>query len=327
MRRSMMVGVVGVGILLATFVLGCATPADESTGTSDQMIEVAESEAQDNSYVVPDVVYGHKDGMALTFDVFKPMSDVNGAGVLYIESGGWRSRWRPIEESRSRFELLLDNGFTIFVVRHGSAPRYDASEAHGDVKRAVRFVRRHAQRFDVDPERLGVHGGSAGGHLSLMLGLASDMGDPTAEDEVLQGSSQVAAVVAYYPPVDLRPQDNQAGDFPPATTDSFFYADGLAVPRAVDRWSALDLDATVAASISPITHVSSDDPPTMLVHGDADVIVDLNASQIIHAALQANNVETELVVIEGGAHVWPNPENRARAMEALVGWFNTHLTN
>ena len=99
------------------------------------------------------------------------------------------------------------------------------------------------------------------------------------------------------------------------------------MPRAVERWSAVDLDASVAESISPITHVSSDDPPTMLVHGDADVIVDLNASQIMHAALEANNVETELVVIEGGAHVWPNPENKARAMEALVGWFNTHLTN
>ena len=66
MRRSM---VVGVGILSATLALGCATPADESMGTSDQMIDVAESEAQDNSHVVPDVVYGHKDGMALTFKV------------------------------------------------------------------------------------------------------------------------------------------------------------------------------------------------------------------------------------------------------------------
>ena len=281
--------------------------------------------AQTSDSVSPDVVYGHKDGMALTFDVFKPASTANGAGVLYIESGGWRSRWRPLEQSRSRFDKLLSNGFTVFVVRHGSAPRFNAHEAYGDVQRAVRFVRMHAQTYGVNPDRLGVHGGSAGGHLSLMLGLASDTGDPSAEDEVLRGSSQVAAVVAYYPPVDLRPQSQSHGEFPPATTDSFFYSNGLAVPRAVERWSALDLEETVAASISPILHVSSDDPPTMLVHGDADTIVDLNASQMMHGALMKSNVETELVVIEGGAHVFPDAENKARAMDALVGWFEKHL--
>ena len=131
--------------------------------------------AQSGGSIGPDVVYGHKDGMALTFDVFKPASNSNGAGVLYIESGGWRSSWRPTEQSRSRFDQLLSKGFTVFVVRHGSAPRYNAHEAYGDVQRAVRFVRLHAQTYGVDPNRLGVYGGSAGGHLSLMLGLASDL--------------------------------------------------------------------------------------------------------------------------------------------------------
>ena len=282
--------------------------------------------AQSRGSIIPDVVFGHKDGMALTFDVFKPASNSNGAGVLYIESGGWRSRWRPIEQSRSRFDKLLSKGFTVFVVRHGSAPRYNAHEAYGDVQRAVRFVRLHAQTYGVDPDLLGVHGGSAGGHLSLMLGLASDTGDPSAEDEVLRGSSQVAAVVAYYPPVDLRPQSQSHGDFPPVTTESFFYGNGLAVPRAVERWSALDLEETVAASISPIMHVSSDDPPTMLVHGDADTIVDLNASQLIHSALASEGVETDLVVIEGAGHGFRTPEQRTRATDALVGWFEKYLT-
>ena len=207
--------------------------------------------AQSRGSNSPDVVYGHKDGMALTFDVLKPASNSNGAGVLYIESGGWRSSWRPIEQSRSRFDMLLSKGFTVFVVRHGSAPRYNAHEAYGDLQRAVRFVRLHAQTYGVDPDRLGVHGASAGGHLSLMLGLASDTGDPSAEDEVLRGSSQVAAVVAYYPEVDMRPQSQSYGDFPPLTTEAYFYGNGLAVvPRrrvanpccdtvhgALERWA------------------------------------------------------------------------------------------
>ena len=282
--------------------------------------------AQSRGSVIPDVVYGHKDGLALTFDVFKPASNSNGAGVLHIESGGWRSSWRPVEQSRSRFDNLLSKGFTVFVVRHGSAPRYNAHEAYGDVQRAVRFVRLHAQTYGVNPDRLGVHGGSAGGHLSLMLGLASDTGDPSAEDEVLRGSSQVAAVVAYYPPVDLRPQSKSRGDFPPVTTESYFYSNGLDVPRAIERWSALDLEEAVAASISPIMYVSSDDPPTMLVHGDADTIVDLNASQMMHGALMKSRVETDLVVIEGAGHGFRTPEERTRATDALVGWFEKHLT-
>ena len=311
-----------LGTLLTTLTLACGTPSDESASMSTT--EPPTSETLSENLVVPDVVYGHKDGMALTLTVFKPASNGNGAGVLYVESGGWRSRWRPIEASRSRFDLLLSKGFTVFVVRHGSAPRYNAHEAYGDVQRAVRFVRQYAQTHDVDPDRLGVHGGSAGGQLSLMLGLAADSGDPTAEEELLRGSSQVAAVVAYYPPVDLRPQSQSDGDFPPVTTDSLFYANG-AIPSAIERFSAVDLEESVAASISPILHVSSDDPPTMLVHGDADTLVDLNTSQTIHAALQANNVATELIVIDGGKHVFPDPENKAQAMEALVGWFETHL--
>ena len=282
--------------------------------------------AQPRGSIIPDVVYGHKDGMALTFDVFKPASNSNGAGVLYIESGGWRSSWRPIEQSRSRFDTLLSKGFTVFVVRHGSAPRYNAHEAYGDVQRAVRFVRLYAQTYRVDPDRLGVYGGSAGGHLSLMLGLASDTGDPSAEDEVLRGSSQVAAVVAYYPEVDMRPQSQSYGDFPPVTTEAYFYSNGLDAPRAHERWPALDLEETVAASISPIMYVSSDDPPTLLVHGDADTIADLSGSRMMHSALMKSHVETDLVVIEGASHSWQTPEQRARATDALVGWFEKHLT-
>ena len=308
------------GVLLATLAIACGAP---SGPPPEEASEMPMAEVQSGDADVSDVVYGHKDGMALTFDVFKPGSSPNGAGVLYIESGGWRSRWRAQDESKARFDQLLTGGFTVFVVRHGSAPRYNAHEAYGDVQRATRFVRMHADEYGVDPDRLGVHGGSAGGHLSLMLGLASDMGDPSAEDEVLRGSNEVAAVVAYYPPVDLRPLSAPPDDFPPAN-EALFYANGPE-PEAVERFAAIDLEKDVAASISPILHVSSDDPPTMLVHGDADVLVDLNTSQLIVAELEQNGVETELVVIEGGGHVFPEPQNRAKAMDALVRWFETHL--
>jgi len=160
-----------------------------------------------------------------------------------------------------------------------------------------------------------------------MLGLASDPGDPTAEDEVLRVSSQVAAVVAYYPPVDLRTRGTPSGRFPAALPDrSLFFASGVVTPAAADRFVALDFDDALGASVSPILHVSADDPPTLLVHGDADPLVDINNSQLIHEALEHENVSTGLVVIEGAGHGFRAPEHRSKATAALVGWFERHLT-
>ena len=281
--------------------------------------------AQTGGSIVPDVVYGHKDGMALTFDVFTP-AEPNGVGILKMVSGGWVSRWMPPEQARSRYEALLSRGFTVFAVRHGSSPRFKVPEAYADVRRAVRFVRLHAETYGIDPDRLGVYGGSAGGHLSLMVGLASDDGNPTTEDEVLRVSSQVAAVVAYYPPVDLRTRAEPSGRFPATLPDSsLFFASGVVEPAAADRFAALDFEDVLRASVSPILHVSSNDPPTLLVHGDADPLVDINNSQLIHEALASKNVTTDLVIIEGAGHGFRQPEHRARATSALVGWFEKHL--
>ena len=119
--------------------------------------------AQTSGSIVPDVVYGHKDGMALTFDVFTPAEPNGVVGILNMVSGGWVSRWMPPEQARSRYEALLSRGFTVFAVRHGSSPRFKVPEAYADVRRAVRFVRLHAETYGIDRDRLGVYGGSAGG--------------------------------------------------------------------------------------------------------------------------------------------------------------------
>jgi acetyl esterase/lipase len=249
---------------------------------------------------VPDVVYGHKDGMALTYDVLKP-DKPNGVGLLHMVSGGWFSNWYPPDQSRAYLQPYLDRGFTVFAVRHGSAPRYKVPDAVKDVQRAVRHVRLHAKELGIDPDRLGVFGGSAGGHLSLMIGSASDEGDPQAEDEVLRTGNRVAAVVAYFPPVDLRLSTG---------------------PN--DRFPALDFDAKLAETVSPILFATPDDPPTLFVHGDADGLVPLSASKSMHAELEKLEVETNLLVIEGGRHGFRG-ENRDRATKAAADWFEKHL--
>ncbi|HAT16812.1 MAG TPA: alpha/beta hydrolase [Gemmatimonadetes bacterium] len=282
-------------------------------------------QGQNSGSIMPDLVYGHKAGMALTLDVFRPASP-NGASVLNMVSGGWVSRWRDPEQAQAGYQALLDQGFTVFAIRHGSSPRFNVPEAYADVTRAVRYVRLHAPHFGLDAERIGVYGGSAGGHLSLMLGLNSDEGDPNAADEVLRHSSRVAAVVANYPPVDLRPRATPSERFPATIPDqSLFFAGGV-VPGAAERFVAIDVEDEAGASVSPILFVTPDDPPTLLIHGDADALVDFNNSELMQAALMASGVETGLVVIEGAGHGFRTPEDRAQASDALVGWFVEHLS-
>jgi len=250
--------------------------------------------------IVPDVVYGHKHGMALTFDVYKP-KQANGAGILFIVSGGWYSRWRPPAQSIDWFKPMLDKGFTLFAVRHGSSPKYVIPEIIEDVRRSVRFIRLRANDFGVAPDRLGVAGASAGGHLSLMLGTASDKGDPNAKDEVLRGTDRVAAVVAYFPPTDLRAWVNKTPDYP-----------------------ALNFEEEKAADCSPLLHVSEDDPLTLLIHGDKDELVPIDHSEKILAEFKKQKVTTELLVIKDAGHGFKGEDGK-RASDAMVAWFEQHL--
>ena len=260
------------------------------------------AESEIDVEVTPDVVYGHKDGMALTFDVFHPRN-AHGGAVLYMVSGGWVSRWSPPEWLIARsFGGLLEKGLTVMAVRHGSAPRYKVPEAEADVRRALRYVRLHSEELGVDEDRLGVYGGSAGGHLSLMLGLASDDGVMDSSDEIMRAPARVAAVVAYYPPVDLRP-----------------------IVGPSERFPALDFAEDQAASISPILFASSDDPPTLLIHGDADMLVNVQNSEVMFEALQEKRVESELIIIPGGDHGFRLTADRERAQQAMVEWFDRHL--
>src|SRR4051794_5830768 len=150
---------------------------------------------------VEDVIYGRKYGTALTLDVLKPKQGANGAGVVLVVSGGFVSSHESINPAMVR--PLLDRGYTVFAVVHGSQPRYTVPEIVQDMNRAVRFIRHRAGEFGVDPGRIGVTGASAGGHLSLILGTAGGPGDPKAKDPVDRESSRVQAVACFFPPTDL----------------------------------------------------------------------------------------------------------------------------
>jgi acetyl esterase/lipase len=259
--------------------------------------------------VTEDVVYGHKDGMALTFDVIEPAKP-NGAGILWLQSGGWYSNWIDAKFWPAACKPYLDKGYTMFIVRHGSAPKYAVPDAIADVRRAVRVIRLKAKRFGVDPERLGVFGGSAGGHLSLMLGTTGDDGDPNAKDEVLKQSSRVAAVVALYPPTDLRGWTTN----PPAEIKKHA---GLKPP--------LTFDAKLEPACSPIVKVTGKSAPTLLIHGDKDVLVPIEHSTNIVPVMEKAKVPCKLLTIEGAGHGFSPKQTKDVVLPAMLDWFDKYL--
>jgi acetyl esterase/lipase len=257
--------------------------------------------------ILPDLIYGHKDGMALTLDVIKPKTNANGAAIIYMVSGGWVSRWVPAEQMATRYAFLTDAGFTVIPVRHGSSPRYFVPEAVEDVRRAVKYVKFHAKEWGVDPNRLGLHGGSAGGHLSLIVGVKPDEGDPSAEELFLRGDNRVASIVAYYPPVDLRE-----------------WARGPIQVTEDQRFPALNFAREKAPEISPILFVTRDDPPTLLIHGDADRTVPIAHSQRMIQALQENGIKSEFITLPGAGHGFQGADQQ-KAQAALLKWFQETL--
>jgi acetyl esterase/lipase len=272
-----------------------------------------------------DVVYGRKHGTALTLDVFAPKQNATRVGIILVVSGGWFSAHEAINPSF--FKPLLDRGYTVFAVVHGSQPKYTIPEILQDMHRAVRFIRAHAREYGIDPDHIGICGASAGGHLSLMQGTAGDKGNPDAKDPIDKISSRVQAVACFFPPTDFlnygKPGENALGrgvlkDFKaPFDFHEFDAKEHRFVP-ITDEEKIL----AIGRDISPVNHVSSDDPPTLIIHGDADKLVPIQQAELIVAKLKAAGVEAKLTVKPGASHGWPD---MIKDVEQLADWFDAHL--
>ena len=272
-----------------------------------------------------DVIYGRKHGTALTLDVFTPAKP-NGRGVIAVVSGGWFSAHANV--NGPAYLPLLARGYTVFAVVHGSQPKYTIPEVLDDLHRAVRFVKASAGKYAIDPDKLGITGASAGGHLSLMQGTAGQPGNPKAADPVDRQASGVAAVACFFPPTDFlnwgEPGKAFLGDGP---------HDGMYRP-AFEFWerdkktNALVVLADperrmeIGRQISPITHASAKSAPTLIAHGDKDELVPLQQAEVFVAKLKAAGVPAELVVKPGAAHGW---QGMGQEVERFADWFDAHL--
>jgi len=201
-----------------------------------------------------DVVYGRKFGVALTLDVIKPAKP-NGYAIISMISGAWKSNHDGINPKG--YAPYLDRGYTIFAVCHGCQPKFTIPEIYEDIHRAVRFIRHNAAQWKIDPDHLGVTGGSAGGHLSLSLGTMGGPGKADAKDPIDRESSAVQAVACFYPPSDFlnygEPGADGVGagilkDLHPA-----FFAPGAD--------ESPEIRQQLGKAISPIYHITAQMPP------------------------------------------------------------------
>jgi len=260
-----------------------------------------------------DVIYGRKFGTALTLDVFAP-TKTNGLGIVFVVSGGWYSAHEAI--SPRWFGPLLDRGYVVFAVVHGSQPKFAIPEIEQDMHRALRFIRANSERYGVHPDKLGITGASAGGHLSLMMAAKGKAGDPNAKDPIDREDSTVQCVACFFPPTDfLNYAKEGESAFSTGILQNFKPAFGPRIEKP-------EKHEELGREISPIYHLRSNMAPVLIVHGDADTLVPIYQARRFVEKCHAEGVEAKLLVREGKAHGWQGME---KDMEIFADWFGKHL--
>ena len=264
------------------------------------------------------VVFGMYSGLALLMDVYYP-ENPNGYSIVFISGSGWTRELgldaTPLKESGQE-EIyavpLAAAGYTVFGINHRASPRFRHPAHLEDAQRAVRFVRHHAATFGIDPDRIGAMGGSSGGHLVSLLGVLDGSGAGEDGSPVNRESGKVQVVVARAAPTDL-------------TLSSARTVHPLFGFRRAARKDSEEHQQFVAAS--PVTHVTADDPPVLLIHGDADDVVSYENAEVMKAALDKAGVPAELLRIPGAGHgpTFPGATNPPDYIGAMVGWFDRHL--
>jgi acetyl esterase/lipase len=268
------------------------------------------SEIAGNQYtVMPDVVYGTQNNYQLKLDLWRNNSAKQPVPtVIYIHGGGWIFGDRT--GATTQLFPYFQRGWNIVNVEYRMAYVSPAPAAVEDCRCALRWVIRNAKQYNLDTTRIILTGHSAGGHLSLTTGMLTPDAGLDIEcpgDEILK----VAAIVDWYGPTDV----NDLLQGPNKKT----YA---------EEWLGTQANrADVAKRSSPLTYVSPNNPPIIMIHGDEDPVVPYSQSARLHQALDAASVPNELVTIKGGGHgSYPDAE-QLRAYERIWAFLDAHVPN
>lgn len=233
------------------------------------------------------MAYADRAGVPLHADFFLPDSPSNGPLVIFCHGGGWISGDRTVYQEEA--EWLASLGIAAASADYRLAPLNTFPACIADLQDFVIYVRAHAERFGVDPNRIVSMGNSAGGHLSAMLALC----DTYFGTDPNPGNFKVNGAVAVCPITDLTAP--REGHYPISWSFIEQFLGSIDAPQEVLR------------AASPICHVSSNDMPMILIHGDEDDIVPIDQSIRLHEALRAVGAPTELHVLEGEMHGFTMP--------------------
>lgn len=270
--------------------------------------------------VEKNVVYGMYSGLALLLDVHYPQSP-NGYGIVFIAGSGWSAPLsldaKPLKES-NQVEIwgkpLVRAGYTVFTLNHRALPRFSYPAPVEDAQRAVRFVRYHAGQYGIRPDQIGAVGGSSGGHLVSLLGLLDGQGNPNDGSPTNRVSAKVQCVVTRAAPADLVLMAKEQEPLIPL----FGYAINP---------DPSSLEHRTFVEASPVTYVSGDDPPFLMVHGDADTRVFFKQSEVLEAALKNAGVEVRLLRVPSGGHgpKFDGAKNPPDYINEMIRWLDQHL--
>lgn len=237
-----------------------------------------------------DVAYADEHA-AQKLDVYVANSSKPLPAMVYIHGGGWSGG------SKTRIpqwlaEAVSQGWLSVVSVEYRFTDVAPHPAQVNDCMRAIQFVRQNATAWNIDPSRIGVTGGSAGGHLSLWVALHDDVAKPHSSDPVERNSSRVSCAVSFAGPTDWSLLETLEHKHP-AYRQLLGYKPGT---------PAAEMDAKAKLDVSPLSFVSSDDPPVMQVHGDQDDIVPVQHARSMKKQLESVGVGTELVIIEGANH-------------------------
>lgn len=270
---------------------------------------------------VPDRGYLSK---AMGMDIIMPTRKEKYPAIVYINGGGFINANKD-GYLQQRLDLA-EHGYVVASITYRVAPTSTFPAALEDVKAAIRYLRAHADKFNIDKEHIGVFGGSAGGYLSAMAGVTSGV-EGFDKGEYLDESSDVQAVVDLYGISDITTiaadysEEIQAYHRSSGSTEAL-WVNGSAVFGGRDGGLAANPEGAKAAS--PMMYISSKTPPFLLLHGDQDVLVSASQTELLRKALEEKHIEATRYLVKNAAHggeYWVQPE----IMKIIIDFFDKHL--
>ena len=256
--------------------------------------------------------YAKVDGTALLLDLFVPeKADAPLPLIVWIHGGAWLGG----DKAGCPAMGQLRRGYAVASINYRLSQQAIFPAQIYDCKAAIRWLRAHAKEYNIDPQRIGVWGSSAGGHLVALVGTSGNVKELEGAEGNLDQSSRVQAVCDWFGPTDFL--QIAAHMLPGAKMEH----DTATSPESKLVGGPIQENKEKVAKANPITYVSKDDPPFLIMHGDKDILVPIHQSQLLTEALKKAGVEVTFKTVEGAGHGFGGPE----IMKPVEEFFDKHL--